>query len=111
MTRTRPPKGPYQMYVFVNLLRRFTKSFCTPVTSPISAVTFIPMPMPKTFAENSEQMGIVLCFGGQGTVSSHMFNSQKNKLRVSNPRTIIYFPFKMPFESFNLPGAGPIFPD
>ena len=41
------------------------------------------------------------------TVSSHNFNLPKIKLRVSNPRTIAYFHF----ESSDLPGAGPIFPD
>ena len=45
------------------------------------------------------------------TVSSHNFDSQTFKLRVSNPRTTAYCHFKMPFESSNLPGAGPIFPD
>ena len=29
-------------------------------------------------------------------------------MRVSNPRAIIYVHFKLPFESSNLPGAGPI---
>ena len=32
-------------------------------------------------------------------------------LRFSNPRTIAYAHFKMPFESRNIPGAGPVFPD
>ena len=45
------------------------------------------------------------------TVSSHNFHSQKYKLRVSNPRTIAYVHFKMPFESSNILGAGPISPD
>ena len=44
------------------------------------------------------------------TVSSHKFNSQNFKLRVSNPRTIAYFHFKMLFESSDLPGAGQFFP-
>ena len=34
---------------------------------------------------------------------------QSFKLRVSNPRTAAYAYFNMPFESSNLPGAGPIF--
>ena len=45
------------------------------------------------------------------SVSSHMFNSQIFKLRVSNPKVIAYFHFKMPFEHSNLAGAGHIFPD
>ena len=44
------------------------------------------------------------------SVSSHNFNSQIVKLRVSNPRTIAYVHFKM-LKCSNLPGAGPIFPD
>ena len=40
--------------------------------------------------------------------SSHNFNSQNVKLRVSNLRTIACVRFKVPFESSNLPGAGPI---
>ena len=43
--------------------------------------------------------------------SSHNFNSQDFKLRVSNPRTIAYVQFNMPFKSSNLPGSGPIFLD
>ena len=43
--------------------------------------------------------------------SSHKFNGQHFKCRVSNPRTIAYAHFKMPFESSSLPGAGHIFPD
>ena len=30
---------------------------------------------------------------------------------LSNPRTIAYVQVKTPYESSNLPGAGPIFPD
>ena len=45
------------------------------------------------------------------TVSSHRFNSQDFKLGVSNPRTIAYHDLNMPFESSDLPGAGPICPD
>ena len=45
------------------------------------------------------------------TVSSHEFNLQHFKLRVSNLRTIAYSHFGVPFGSSNLPGAGPIFPD
>ena len=45
------------------------------------------------------------------TVSSHNFNSQKIKLRLSNPRTVAYFHFKMLFESSDLSGAGHISPD
>ena len=33
------------------------------------------------------------------------------KLRVSNPRNIAYVHFKMPFETSNIPEAGPILPD
>ena len=44
------------------------------------------------------------------TVSSHTFSTQHFKSRVSNPRAIAYFHFRMLFESSNLPGAGPIFP-
>ena len=33
------------------------------------------------------------------------------KLRVSNPGAIAYVHFKLPFESSDLPGAGPFFPD
>ena len=43
-------------------------------------------------------------------VGSHTFSSQNFKSRVSNPRAIAYFHFNRPFESSNLPGAGPIFP-
>ena len=45
------------------------------------------------------------------TVSSHNFNSHNFNLRVSDPRTIAYFHFKMLLESSNLPGNGPILPD
>ena len=61
------------------------------------------------------------------TVSSHAFNSQTFKSRVSDPRTIAHSHLstllnisnlpgagptsKMPFDSLNLPGAGPTFPD
>ena len=50
---------------------------------------------------------------GQGcfAVSSHNFNWQHFKLRVSDPRTSAYVHFNMPFESSNLPGAGPSCPD
>ena len=47
----------------------------------------------------------------EDTVSSRNFNSRYLKSRVSNPRTIAYVRFEMPFESSNLPGARPIFPD
>ena len=40
--------------------------------------------------------------------SSHHFNLHNFKLMVSNPRTIAYVHFNMPFEHSNLPGAGPI---
>ena len=40
--------------------------------------------------------------------SSHTLNSQHFKLRVSNPGTVACVHFKLPFESSNLPGAGPI---
>ena len=45
------------------------------------------------------------------TVSSHEFNLQHFKLRVSNPRTIAYVHFNTPFESSNLPDPWHIFPD
>ena len=45
------------------------------------------------------------------TVSSDNFNSQHFKSRVSSPRSLGNFRFKMLFESSNLPGAGPNFPD
>ena len=45
------------------------------------------------------------------TVSSHNFNSQRFKFRVSNPWTIAYVHLKMPFKNSNIPRAGPIFPD
>ena len=45
------------------------------------------------------------------TVSFHNFDSRHFELRVSDPRTIAYVLLKMSFESLNLPGAGPIFPD
>ena len=32
-------------------------------------------------------------------------------MRVSNPRIVAYFHFRMSFENLNPPGAGPIFPD
>ena len=32
------------------------------------------------------------------------------KLRVSDPRTAAYFHFEVPFESSNLPGSEPLFP-
>ena len=41
-------------------------------------------------------------------VKSHNSNSWTFKLRVSNPRTFAYARSKMPFESSNIPGAGPI---
>ena len=44
------------------------------------------------------------------TVSSHNLPPQHFKLRVSNPTAIAYFYFKLPFETSNLPVAGPIFP-
>ena len=43
--------------------------------------------------------------------SATSLNSQHFKSRVSNPRTIAYFHSNMPFESSNLPGAGPNLPD
>ena len=46
------------------------------------------------------------CTGGSHDFDSHNFN-----LRVSNPGAIPYFRFKVPLESSNLPGAGPICPD
>ena len=45
------------------------------------------------------------------TVSSHDFNLNTFELRVSKPRTIVYFHFRMSFEISKLPGAGSIFPD
>ena len=45
------------------------------------------------------------------TVSSHNFRSRYFTWRASDPRTIAYLHLNMPFESPNLPGAGPIFPD
>ena len=45
--------------------------------------------------------------GPFSTVSSHTFNSQAIELRVS----IADVYFRMPFESSDLPGAGPLFPD
>ena len=43
--------------------------------------------------------------------SSRNLSSQTVSSRVPNPRTIAYAPFEMPFESLDLPGSGPIFPD
>ena len=43
--------------------------------------------------------------------SSHGLDSQTIELRVSNPRTVACLDLTMPYESSNLPGAGPIFPD
>ena len=43
------------------------------------------------------------------TVNSHNCDAQQFKLRVSNLRTVTYVHFNLPFESSNLPGAGPIF--
>ena len=45
------------------------------------------------------------------TVSSHNSNSHSFKLRVSNPRPIAFVHLNMPFESSNLAGSGPNFPD
>ena len=45
------------------------------------------------------------------TVSSHNLDSHNFRLRVSNPRPIACLHLNMPFESSNLQGAGPIFPD
>ena len=44
-------------------------------------------------------------------VSSRNFNLQSSKLRIPNPRTTAYGQFEIPFESSNIPGAGPILPD
>ena len=44
------------------------------------------------------------------TVSSHKFNSQNVKLKVSNPRSIAYIHLKLPLRHSNLPGSGPIIP-
>ena len=44
-------------------------------------------------------------------VSSQNIDSQNWTLRISNPGTVAYDHFNMPFEGSNLPGAGPIFPD
>ena len=41
----------------------------------------------------------------------YMFNSNNLKLRVSNPRAIAGFPFKMPSESSNLPVSEQTFED
>ena len=41
-------------------------------------------------------------------LTSYKFNSQHVNLGVSNPKTTDYVHFKVPFESSNLPGAGPI---
>ena len=46
-----------------------------------------------------------------GTASSHSYNLQHFKSRVSNPGAIAYVHFNMPLKSSHLPGAGPIFPD
>ena len=46
-----------------------------------------------------------------GPVTSHNNNSQTFNLRVSGPRNLAHVHFKLPFESSNLPGAGPISPD
>ena len=51
------------------------------------------------------------CRGHNLTVSSHNFNSHNFKSRVSNPRTVAYLHFEMPFGNSNLPGARSIFPD
>ena len=39
-------------------------------------------------------------------ISMHKMSS----LRISNPGNLACFHFKVPFESSNLPGSGPIFP-
>ena len=50
-----------------------------------------------------------LCHCPKVKVSSHNVNSHNFNLRVSNPRTIAYVHFNMPFDSSNLPWTGPIF--
>ena len=47
-----------------------------------------------------------------GLRSDAMISIHTNSIRtISNPRTTVYVHFSMPFESSNLPGAGPKFPD
>ena len=65
----------------------------------------------KTNKTNSNNIRINYIVFMVGPISSHSFNSQDFKLRVSNPRTVAYFRFNTPFDSSNLPRAGPIFPD
>ena len=43
------------------------------------------------------------------TVRFHSFISHNFNLRVSNPRDAAYVNLEMPFESSNIPGAGPFF--
>ena len=49
--------------------------------------------------------------GRRHAVSSHNFNSLNFKCRVSDARSVACFHCEMPFESSDLPEAGPVFPD
>ena len=45
------------------------------------------------------------------TVSSRKFDSESFKSRVSHPGTIACVRFEMPFDSSNIQGSGPVFPN
>ena len=52
-----------------------------------------------------------VCPRATPTHGSRTLDSQQFKSGVSHPRIIAHVHLEKPFESSNLPGAGPIFPD
>ena len=87
------------------LLRRSVFFTDTGISQVWQSRSLHPSACPCSASTPAEQGPIV------GTVSSHYFDSQTIKLRISNPRTIAYVHFNMPVYSSNRPGAGPILPD
>ena len=85
---------------------------CTCRSVPLGRVRFslttvvnnVPAYSPEIHAEYSLSILRV-----SSTVSSHNLSSHSFKLRVSNPRTIAYVDFNMPFESSNIQGLGSFF--
>ena len=97
---------------------RFSKTGSEPIATCKSKTVALPLSFDVGAASPKSQR-TAIAFAAEvhlwrctrGAVSSHNFNSLNVKLRVSNPRAIAYAHLKVPFESSDLPGAGPIFPD
>ena len=89
--------------------------FCSSSSSSFSYYYYHHFAAPAVHLHRQRALAPMAARGGASDVSatagSHNSDSRNLKSRVSDPRSIAYVHSKIPFESSNLPGSGPIFPD